>query len=89
MSRYIYYKTEKDLQKTMQFSTAIKYNSKNISVIIRQIEKKALAALLTLFYMGFWRYVNKWGGGVKTIPPIKIRQNDSNLVERHVLAKID
>ena len=47
MPRYIYYKTEKDLQKTMQFSTAIKYNSKNISMIIRQIEKKALAALLS------------------------------------------
>ena len=28
-------------------------------------------------------------GGIKTIPPIKIHQNDSNLVKRHVLAKID
>ena len=28
-------------------------------------------------------------GGDQTIPPIKIHQNDSNLVERHVLAKID
>ena len=26
------------------------------------------AAVLTLFYMGFWRYVNTWGG-IKTIPP--------------------
>ena len=68
MSRYIYYKTEKDLQKTMQFSTAIKYNSKNISMIIRQIEKKALAAILTLFYMGFCRYVNKWVGSNQ--PPL-------------------
>ena len=28
-------------------------------------------------------------GEIKTIPPIKIHQNDSNLVKRHVLAKTD
>ena len=43
---------------------------------------------LTLFYMGFWRYVNTWGGS-KQSPPIKIYQNDSNLEKKHVLAKID
>ena len=43
---------------------------------------------LTPLYMGFWRYVITWEG-IKTIPPIKIHQNDSNLVKRHVLAKID
>ena len=43
---------------------------------------------LTLFYMGFWRYVNTWGGS-KQSPPIEIHQKDSNLVKRHVLAKID
>ena len=43
---------------------------------------------LTLFYMGFWRYVITLGGS-KRSPPIKISQNDSNLVKRHVLAKID
>ena len=43
---------------------------------------------LILFYMGFWRYVNTWGGS-KGSPPVKIYQNDSNLGKRHVLAKID
>ena len=47
-----------------------------------------LYILLTLFYMGFWRYVNTWGGS-KRSPPIKIYQNDSNLEKKHVLAKID
>ena len=46
---------------------------------------------LTQFYMGFWRYVNTWGG-VKLPPPpslIQSKKNDWNLVKRHVLAKID
>jgi len=42
---------------------------------------------LTLFYMGFWSYVITWG--IVLIPPIKIHQNDSIVVKRHVLAKID
>ena len=37
--------------------------------------------------MGFWRYVNTWGGS-KRSPPVKIYQNDSNLGKRHVLAKL-
>ena len=52
------------------------------------IPKFLLSPFLTLFYMGFWRYVNTWVG-IKTIPPIKIHQNDSNLEKSHVLAKID
>ena len=45
---------------------------------------------LALFYMGFWRYMNTWGGGVKSTPLIKSEKNDYwNLVKRHFLAKID
>ena len=63
--------------------SSLKYCLKNLSVLI-----SPPLSFLTLFYMGFWRYVNTWGG-IKTIPPIKSHQNDSNLVKRHVLAKID
>ena len=49
---------------------------------------------ITLFYMGFWKYVIILGEGSKRSPPpaptpIKIHQNDLNLVKWHVLAKID
>ena len=44
---------------------------------------------LTLFYMGFWWYVNTWGGQIDPLPLIKSRKNDWNLVKRHVFAKID
>ena len=43
---------------------------------------------LTLFYMGFWRYVNT-NGGSKRPPWLKTKKNDSSLVKRNILAKID
>ena len=31
-------------------------------------------AFLTLFYMGFWRYVNTWGGQIDPPPLLKARK---------------
>ena len=50
-------------------------------------EKSDFGPVLTLFYMGFWRYVTTWGGSKRSPPPYQNQSKQLKLGENACFGK--